>query len=38
MGGEESANAIGELYTKLGPEADKFNAAIKNIDWSTTDI
>lgn len=38
MGGEESANAIGKLYTKLGSEADEFNIAIKNIDWDTTNI
>ena len=38
MGGEESAQAIADLYLALGDEADEFNAAIKNIDWDTIDI
>ena len=38
MGGEESAQAIADLYLTLGDEADEFNAAIKNIDWDTTNI
>ena len=38
MGGEESADAIGKLYTQLGSEADKFNDAIEDIDWDTTSI